>query len=295
MKKIADPLISLIVVVLIVGIGATDAPTQEVVLQTPDPTSQLTTNPTRTPEPMRTPIPSATPTSTPRATVLPTNTPTPRVDQWALDIKPVGHEIECDDKQVLNGYYFPDQGGWGNDFCVPGMITRASQFYNPPNHFSGIMSSYPEGVMERMCEINGPCNGFKGGVALVSCASVGASVWLRPTGKNWTGPYLVVDCGAREHVYYHHAVLNLAVEVGYATTQRWGFVRAGYIEVSFGGPREGNPVSIGGWWIVNVLEWEPFEPDDCSKEWFDISPPLCDKDAEEELWQDEENLSSFMK
>jgi hypothetical protein len=176
------------------------------------------------------------------------------------------------------------------------MITRESQFYSTPSLFSGIMSSYPEGLMERMCQINGPCNGYKGGVAVVSCSAVGKSVWLRPSGKKWSGPYLVVDCGAREHVYYHHAILNLAVEVGHATAQRWGFTRASYIEVSIGGPKEGYTPAIGPWWVHNILEWETFEPDDCSDEWFDISPPLCDKSTEEVLWEENAGIDfSFMK
>jgi hypothetical protein len=85
-----------------------------------------------------------------------------------------------------------------------------------------------------------------------------------------------VDCGAREHVYYHHTILNLAVEVGYKTTEQWGFTRSGYIEVSFDGAREGSPVSIGGWWVVNVLEWEDYEVGNCGEGYFEISPTLCE-------------------
>jgi hypothetical protein len=139
LKDNADPLIPIVIFVLMAFIvllgGERNVPNQP----TPAPTGIELIEPSVTPtvqlqsSPTSTVAPSQTSTATPSST--PTPTREPRDDDWVLEIKPVGHHIDCDDKEVLNGYYFPDQGGWGNDFCVPGMITRDSQFYNPPDHF----------------------------------------------------------------------------------------------------------------------------------------------------------------
>ena len=181
-------------------------------------------------------------------------------DEWVLDMKPVPHEINCDDAYNYNGYYL---GEWASNFCVPGLITPGSQSYTAPEQFYGLMSSYAEGVMERMCEINGPCPQGHKGIAIASCGMIGKTAWLRiPGWSNWRGPYLIVDCSQREHSYYHHVQLGLAVEVGYQTTQDWGFIAANRIDVHIGNsaPASWNGSHIGWWWATYVLEWE-FRPE----------------------------------
>ena len=180
-------------------------------------------------------------------------------DAWAIEIKPPLYPVNFNDDIQENGYchgIYPE----GRYFCPPGYITYESAFYSSPIQFYGSMSSYAEGTMERMCDRNGPCDGYKGGVAIVSCAAIGKTVWLRVPPGSWKGPFLVVDCGAIEHQYFHHAVINLAVEVGYKIAQSWR-PHSPYVEVHIGGspPSSFDGTSIGWWWVANILEWRELE------------------------------------
>lgn len=141
------------------------------------------------------------------------------------------------------------------------MITRSAQWYIPPNDYWGLMSSYAEGVMERMCAANGPCDGYRGGIAVPSCALVGQTAWLRPTGRGWSGPFLIVDCSQRNHAYWHHTVLGLAAEIGYTVTKDWGMVISDRVDVHVGAgkPNGWSGVYLPYWWVRYALEWETYQ------------------------------------
>lgn len=177
----------------------------------------------------------------------PTLTPTPGVESL------VPWEVDCENESRLDGYQMPS---WANDFCVPGEVTWDAWMCGSPGSFTGLMSSYAEGVMERVAERYGVKDGnwrragYKGGVALMSCAEVGRKVYLTLPGRGREGPFLVVDCSQRKHMFYHVVHMGLAVEVDYQTAKRWGVYVAPYIEVGKGG------VSYRSWWMRHCLEFE---------------------------------------
>ena len=142
---------------------------------------------------------------------------------------PVPWIVDCDDSIDENGFY--DRG-----FCVPGNLKRSSNFVRSPGRFWGVGSSYSPGVMERMCRLNGGCDGFKDGVALMSCGDVGRSVWIYPIEKEkWYGPFKVVDCSQPFHMYVNVVEHGLAVEWGAKTAEAMGLRASSMTIVSFGG------------------------------------------------------------
>jgi hypothetical protein len=72
-----------------------------------------------------------------------------------------------------------------------------------------------------------PLDGYLDGVALMSPADIGATVWLRRPGHEWEGPYLVVDTAARIDAYSVVTHRREIVEVGFQTALRWGMVEGG--------------------------------------------------------------------
>ena len=220
---------------------------------TPDPSPTNTTIPTPTntptPTPTNTPTPTATPTLTP---TTPPKYPLPYPD-WAVEDYGPPWTVNCENENLNDGY---KQGTWARDFCVPGFITREGQWYQSPPDFYGVMSSYAPGIMEAQVAYRKLPEGTRG-VALMSCANIGKKVWLRPSGMNWQGPFIAVDCSQRNHMYYHQVGMGLVVEVGYEQTVKWGFRTKSYIDVHIGGGPPGayNPVYLAYWWTENALEW----------------------------------------
>ena len=166
---------------------------------TPDP------SPTNTPTPTPTNTPTPTPTNTPTPTATPTPTPTtppkyplPYPD-WAVEDYGPPWTVNCENENLNDGY---KQGAWARDFCVPGYVARESQWFDSPPDFYGVMSSYAPGVMEAQVAHRKLPEGTRG-VALMSCGDIGKTVWLRPMGQSWQGPFVAVDCSQRGHFYYH--------------------------------------------------------------------------------------------
>ncbi len=179
--------------------------------------------------------------------LTPTPIPTPTLGvPWVVD---------CYDEPKQNGYLF---GG----YCVPGEETfEASRFKNP-GAFSGAMTSYAEGVMERVASKRGyGLGGYRGGVALMGCGDIGAKVYIRRPGFDWDGPFLVVDCSARQGVYHNIMVKGLAVEVDYQTAKRYGSFTLPWVDVRVQGNQGGWPgMSLAGWYARNALSfaWSPW-------------------------------------
>lgn len=66
--------------------------------------------------------------------------------------------------------------------------------------------------------------GYVDGITLMSPADLGAEVWLKAPGREWEGPFLVVDCARRGDIW---PVINFyggVIELGFKTAERWGMV-----------------------------------------------------------------------
>jgi hypothetical protein len=200
--------------------------------------------PTETATPTPSPIPSPTPSKTP----LPTATANAFGIDWAVD---------CEDDLIENGYWF-------HTHCLPGIVTEDFWLSKSPDHYIGYASAYAEGMMERVAANRGlSLNGVWGGVATMFCGDIGRKVYLRPFPEGrWQGPYLVVDCSAREHLYYNIIINEFAVEVDFATWNRWrASSNLAGVHVCFGHPDCGLANSLYTYFQRNV-EWE--RPDDDS-------------------------------
>ncbi len=245
----------LLALIIVVG-GSVQA--QELELPVISPTATASPTRTITPSPTRTssPVPSATPTPTETPTLTPTTPPLspPPYRDWAQEDPDyrVPWEVDCDDDEPLNGYRL---GDWSRGFCVPGMITKESQFFRSPKAHYGLMSSYADGVMEAQVAYRGYSSGTEG-VALMSCDHHGDTVWLNvPGSEKWHGPFKVVDCSGRNHMYYHMVGMGLAVEVSYKQAQKMGGLILPRVNVCIG-CKDPNGVNLAFYWIENVLQWE---------------------------------------
>ena len=218
----------------------------------PQPTATAEPSPTITPAPTATLIPKPTPTPLP--------SPTPEMEfayytDWALPYLNLPWKPYCKDKGRTNGFSI----AWMNGFCVPGVISKESWYFDTPTDHYGLMSSYGPGVMEANVAYRGLDPEEVRGVALMSCADIGKTVWLRLPGRSWEGPFVVVDCSGRNHLYYHMVAMGLAVEVGYETAKEWDTFTANRIDVHIGKDRPGDwsGVFLPVWWVKNALEIEP--------------------------------------
>lgn len=186
-----------------------------------------------------TPTASQTPTETP----LPTATPNPLGIDWA---------INCEDDEMTNGYWF-------HDLCLPGIVSEEFHRSPGPQHYVGISTYYAEGKMERVAEVRGmSMNGYWGGIATMFCGNIGKSAYLKPFPEgHWQGPYLVLDCSGREHLYYNIMLNEIALEVDWNTYQRWGGSGGGIVgvHVCLTYPDCGAAVTLPSW-FTRFVEWE---------------------------------------
>lgn len=161
--------------------------------------------------------------------------------------------IDCKNGDAIDG--FIDRG-----FCVPGVITKRTHYVRSPSRFYGVGSSYAPGVMEWMCSYNGGCDGYKGGVALMSCGDVGRTAWIKVADdRPWYGPLKVVDCSQPFHAYVNVAVYGLAVEWGHKTTLALGVGTGSSVRVHLGGKPTDSDWGwyYRTWWIDYALEFIP--------------------------------------
>jgi hypothetical protein len=209
---------------------------------TPIPTVVPTSTASPTPLPPTatdTPLP---PTKTPTPSPLPTATENPFGIDWAVD---------CENESELDGYWFHTN-------CIPGVVTKDFWLSPSPSHYVGGASAYSEGIMEQVAVNRGlSLNGVWGGVATMFCGDIGRTVYLRPFPQGrWQGPYLVVDCSAREHLYFNVILNKFAVEVDWQTWQRWrADGNLSGVHVCFGHPDCGVANSLSTYFERNVV-WE---------------------------------------
>lgn len=223
----------------------------------PIPTPTITSSPTLKPTSTITPSPTSTHTPTPTATITSTPSgPTPLPD-WAYEQYGPSWIPNCENDDMYDGVGLP---AWANGFCVPGRITLESQFFNVPSDFYGAAVCYAPGVMENQVKAKGYDPKKVQGVALPSCAAIHETVWLRFSGSNgWQGPFKVVDCSARNHLYYHMVGMGIVVEIGFSTAERFGIwpgLNRVDVHIGSGKPGAWDGLYLPYWWLENVLEWE---------------------------------------
>jgi hypothetical protein len=127
-----------------------------------------------------------------------------------------------------------------------------------PVYSTGSAVWYAPGIMEAQFVYRGwDRSAYVDGVALMSPADLGKTVWLRRPGHvDWEGPFLSVDCAMRGDMAGIILDRHEVVEVGWRTAARWGL-----------GPHD------GGWRLDGVevlvdpagpIWWAPVE----YEEWF---------------------------
>lgn len=128
-----------------------------------------------------------------------------------------------DDNNPYTGYR------WKADLsiCVPGFPTIKSWYTPAPEYIVGNAVWYAPFVMEATAAVRGlDLDGYIDGVALMSPADIGRTVWLKRPGHTWEGPFLVVDCAARNDIYPVVVHRGEVVEIGFQTAAKWGMVNA---------------------------------------------------------------------
>lgn len=129
-------------------------------------------------------------------------------------------ESDASDDPYIGGYI------WHDDNWVPGIITIETWFTATPRYAKGNAVFYSPNVMEGTARWRGlSLDGYQDGVALMSPADIGATVWIRLPDGGWDGPFLVVDTAARHDMYPVVTHRNEIVEVGWTTAVRWGMVQ----------------------------------------------------------------------
>lgn len=128
-----------------------------------------------------------------------------------------------DDGNPYNGY------AWNDDpsICVPGLIDIETWYTPAPPYSYGDAVWYAPNVMEGTARYRQlSLEGFVDGVSLMSPSDIGRTVWLRRFGRDWEGPFLVVDCARRGDIWPVIMKRGEVVEVGFQTAAKWGFVDA---------------------------------------------------------------------
>lgn len=126
------------------------------------------------------------------------------------------------DDNPYNGYTW-DDGSW-----VPGYISIETWYTRAPIYSFGGAVFYAPFVMEGTARYRGySLDGYLDGVAMMSPADIGRTVWLKRPGGEWEGPFLVVDCARRGDMWPIAITRGEVVEVGFSTALRWGMVRGG--------------------------------------------------------------------
>ena len=218
---------------------------------------------TSTPEPTATKIPTESPTLVPTATTTPTFTPEPlpTMTPTAMvrgDVY-VPWAVDCYDGRPQTG--FMDRG-----FCVPGQLSEASWYKDTRRVVVGNLSSYAPGVMEGTARVREmSLKGYLGGMSSISCGDMGKSAWiaLPPNYGEWIGPFLVVDCSQRNHMFITALVHNIVGELSYKEAKEIldGKLVMQGVAIRYGGVSYGNQdtwISYSTWFMYSLeFVWRP--------------------------------------
>ena len=161
-----------------------------------------------------------------------------------------GMDPACNDGDLFNGYWW--RGGW-----VPGLVDVATHWRPAPKFTYGQAVYYAQGVMEATARFMGFDLGpFVDGVAMMSCADIGQTVWiLRGIGDEWEGPYLVVDCAEWDDHWPVTMFRDEVIEVGFRTAERWGMIKAGEYRRTVFVWKDENKPRILGENLVHYQDW----------------------------------------
>lgn len=190
--------------------------------------------------------------------------PTPKALQGEPDSEAFAPKRSCaDDGNAYNGYH------WKADrsVCVPGMISIFTWYTPAPPFTIGGAVWYDPWIMGSTARYrNLDLEGYLDGVALMSPADIGRTVWLRRPGLDWEGPFLVVDSAARQDMWPVITHRREVVEIGFDTAARWGMVDATH----YGNDGWGRPYTINQWRMddVEVLKMDQIPP------WIEEHDPL---------------------
>jgi hypothetical protein len=167
----------------------------------------------------------------------------------------------CNDGNLWNGYW------WEKRYWVDKLPSLETWFTPAPILSRGDVVFYAPGVMEGTARHRGlDLEGYVDGISLMSPADIGLPVWLKRPGHDWEGPFLVVDCAARQDIYPGIKFMGKVAELGNETAKRWGMVDGNKVHmwkwedvfVSKISPEhvEGLiPVDYPSWWLEN---FQPF-------------------------------------
>lgn len=168
-----------------------------------------------------------------------------------------------DDNNAYNGHTWPADPS----VCVPGVVTIKTWYTPQPPYAVGGAVWYDPYLMEGTARYRGlDLEGYLDGVALMSPADTGRTVWLKRPGFYWEGPYLVVDNSRRSDIWPIINRRNEIVEVGFQTAVRWGMVSAWRQDDG----TYTRPYSVNQWIMreVEVLKMDELPP------WIDEHEPL---------------------
>lgn len=156
--------------------------------------------------------------------------------------------VDCNDGNAYTGFKMIEQ-------CVPGVISYESWMLRYPKHTVGVATYYAPGVMETVIENRGlELNGYKGAVVFLSCAHIGETAWIKRPGKDWEGPWLIVDCVQPYHFWANAVGNHLFIEVDYDVWEKWNTTTGTQqIEVCLGDDScEGIAVDFWRYWESQV-------------------------------------------
>jgi hypothetical protein len=162
-----------------------------------------------------------------------------------------------------DGYRWPED----RSVCVPSLISIHSWYTPAPPYAYGSAVWYDPYLMEATARYRHlDLTNFVDGVALMSPADIGRTVWLRRPGHDWEGPFLVADSARRTDIWPVIAHRGEIVEVGFRTAVAWGMVDA--TELADGNP--GRPYVVNQWKVrgVEVLKMDDIPP------WIALYEPL---------------------
>ena len=155
------------------------------------------------------------------------------------------------------------------------LVTIDTWFSPAPRYSYGNATWYDVEVMEATANWRRlSLDEYLDGVALMSPADIGKTVWLRKLHSRWEGPYLSVDASSRGDMWKNVMVGREVVEIGFRTAVRWNLVTSEgeilewqieNVEVYIGDnkpSRVRNPISYTWWWsgkyeLATRYEWHP--------------------------------------
>lgn len=170
-------------------------------------------------------------------------------------------QTEFNNAQLENGYC-DVYGNW-----IPGFVSYSTWTDVMPQYTIGGFTWYAQGMMEAQVANRGLDPQHVRGIALESCAEVGETVWLKPPGFDWQGPFIVVDCARREHMYTQVVYMQSVGEIGFQTALDWNLIyyengelkvnwyRLDNVEVYIGSTPapSGSPINYRSWWMNNAM------------------------------------------